>query len=187
MEVFDAELWAIGLALEVRIEKRDTLQRHWMKTVAVFSDSQATIRRTALPERSLGQLLPRRINSRAQALLAHSIKKEIQSVPGNTCIPRKEEADRQVNVARNARGGTDIERPNTWASNVARWISDGRSTAKAKWEAAKCSKHFGYRLKSKAGAKRSIPMTSVKSLATRFNRPKSGHAPTGIYLKRLAL
>jgi len=28
MEVFDAELWAIGLALKVTIEMRETLQRH---------------------------------------------------------------------------------------------------------------------------------------------------------------
>ena len=28
MEVFDAKLWAIGLALEVTMEKRDTLRRH---------------------------------------------------------------------------------------------------------------------------------------------------------------
>jgi hypothetical protein len=27
-------------------------------------------------------------------------------------------------------------------------------------------------------------MTSVKSLAARFYRPKSGHAPTGAYIKR---
>jgi hypothetical protein len=39
MKVFDAELWAIGLALDVVIEKRETLQVHGVKTVAVFSDS----------------------------------------------------------------------------------------------------------------------------------------------------
>jgi hypothetical protein len=77
-----------------------------------------------------------------------------------------------------------IERPCTSASNRARRISEGRSAAKAKWEADKCSKHFGYRLKGKAGTKRPIPMTSVKSLAARFYRLKSGHAPTGVYLKR---
>jgi len=55
---------------------------------------------------------------------------------------------------------------------------------KARWEADKCSKHFSYRLKGKAGTKRTIPMTSVKSLAARFYRLKSGHAPTGVYLKR---
>jgi len=38
MEVFDAELWAIGLTLGVTIEKRETLQRHGVKTVAIFSN-----------------------------------------------------------------------------------------------------------------------------------------------------
>jgi len=38
MEVFDAELWAIGLAVDVAIEKRETLQVHGVMTVAVFSD-----------------------------------------------------------------------------------------------------------------------------------------------------
>jgi len=74
------------------------------------------------------------------------------------------------------------ERPYTSASNRARRISEGRSVAKVKWEADKCSKHFSYRLKGKAGTKRPIPMTSVKSLPARFYRLKSGYAPTGVYL-----
>jgi hypothetical protein len=53
---------------------------------------------------------------------------------------------------------------------MAKRISEGRSAAKAEWEADKCSKHFGYRLKGKAGAKRSIPLTSAKSLTARFYR-----------------
>jgi len=77
-----------------------------------------------------------------------------------------------------------LERPYTSASNRVRRISEGRSAAKAKWEADKCSKHFSYRLKGKAVTKRPVPMTSVKSLAARFYRLKSGHAPTGVYLKR---
>jgi len=44
MEVLDGELWAIGLALDVETEKRETLQVHGVKTVAVLSDSQAAIR-----------------------------------------------------------------------------------------------------------------------------------------------
>jgi hypothetical protein len=43
MEVFDAELWAIGLVLDMAFNKRETLQKHRMKTGAVFSDSQAAI------------------------------------------------------------------------------------------------------------------------------------------------
>ena len=77
-----------------------------------------------------------------------------------------------------------IERPYTAGSNRARPISEGRSDAKAKWEADRCSMHFSYRLKGKAGTKRSNPMTSVKSLAARFYRLKSGHALTEVYLKR---
>jgi len=44
MEVFDAELWEIGLVLDLAIEKRDLLQMHGVDTVAVFSYFQAAIR-----------------------------------------------------------------------------------------------------------------------------------------------
>ena len=166
------------------MEKRETLKRHGVKTVAVFSDSQAAIRRTAHLEPRPGQRLARQINRSTQALLAHGIKMEIHWVHGHSGIPGNEEADHQAIVSREARGDMEIKWPYTSASNMARRISQGRSAAKAQWEADKCSKHFGYRLKGKAGATTSIPMTSVKSLPARFYRPKSRHAPTGVYLKR---
>jgi ribonuclease HI len=184
MEVFDAELCAIGLALKVTIEKRETLQRHGVKTVAVLSHSQAAIRWTAHLEPGPVQWLARRINRRAHALLAYGIQMEIHLVPGHSSIPGNEEADRQANVTHDARADTAIEQPYTSASNLARWISEGRSATNAKWQADKCSKHFGYRLTGKAAAKRPIPMTSMKSLAARFYRLKSGHAPTRVYQKR---
>ena len=184
MEVFDAELWAIGLALGETVKRRKRLQQHGVKTVAVFSDSQAAIRRAAHLEPGPGQRLARRINRRARNLLAHGIATEIHWVPGHSGIPGNEEADRQANLARHASGSTVIEQPYTLASNRARRIYEGRSAAKAKWEADKCSKHFNYRLKGKTGTKRPVPMTSVKSLATRFYQLQCGHAPTGVYLKR---
>jgi hypothetical protein len=39
--VFGAELWAIELALGEPVKRRNRLQQHGVKTVAVFSDSQA--------------------------------------------------------------------------------------------------------------------------------------------------
>ena len=71
-------------------------------------------------------------------------------------------------MARDSSGNTLIELLYTSASNRARRISEGRSAAKAEWEADKCSKHFGYRLNSKAGTTRPIAMRSVKLLAARF-------------------
>ena len=184
MEVSDAELWAIGLALDVGIEKRETLPKHGVETVAVFRASPAAIQRMANLEPGSGQRLARRINRRARSLRAHGIATEIPWVHGNSGIPGNEDADRQANLARDASRSTVIKRPYTSASNSARRISEGRSAAKVEWDADKCSKHFSYRLKGKAGTKRRIPMTSVNSLAPSFYRVKTGHAPTGVYLKR---
>jgi len=48
--VFEAELWAIGLTLSETIRKKEPLQRNGVKTVAIFSDTQAAIRWTAISE-----------------------------------------------------------------------------------------------------------------------------------------
>jgi len=44
MEVCDAKLWAIRLALGETVMRPEALQRHAVKLVAVFSDLQATFR-----------------------------------------------------------------------------------------------------------------------------------------------
>jgi len=184
MEVSDAELWAIEVTLRKPVARAEALRAHRVTRVAVFSDSQAAIRRTVHLDPGPGLQLARAINEHTTALRAHGIEAAIHCVPGHSDIPGNEVADRQANKAREDRGCTVRQRIYTSAANRAKRISKGRTAAKAVWEADKCSKHYGYRLKGKAGSKRSVPMTSVKSLAARFYRLMSGHAPTGSYLKR---
>jgi hypothetical protein len=119
LDVSDAKLLAIGLAHEVMMEKRESLQTHRVKTVAVFCDSQAAIRRMAHLESGPGQRLSRWINRRRQALLAHGINKEIHLLVGHSGITGNEEADRQANVAPDVPGDTMIARPYTSALDMA--------------------------------------------------------------------
>jgi len=57
------------------------------------------------------------------------------------------------------------------------------AAAKTEWEEKRSSRYYGYR-NGKAGSRRSIPMRSKKSLASRYYQLKCGHAPTATYLKR---
>jgi hypothetical protein len=59
MEVYDVELWAIGVTLSESVKKRERLMENGVTIVAVFSDSQAAIRRTEHLEPGPGQPLAR--------------------------------------------------------------------------------------------------------------------------------
>ena len=61
MDVFDTELWAIGLRLYSTSENRKTLQGLELKTVAVYNESQPAIQRMAHPEPGPALRLAKRI------------------------------------------------------------------------------------------------------------------------------
>jgi len=146
VEVFDTRLWAIQLTLDVAIKKSETLQKHAVKMVAVFINSQAAIGFTAHLDPGPGQPLVRQISRSAWSLLAHGTATESHWVLGHSGIPGNNEADHLARLARDACGSTGLKQPYTSASNRAGRISEGRSAAEAKREANKCSKHFSYRL-----------------------------------------
>jgi len=58
MEVFDAELWEIRLALGVTAQRRRKLQQYGVETVAVFCNSEAAIRTMAHLELGPSQRFP---------------------------------------------------------------------------------------------------------------------------------
>jgi len=153
IEVFDAEPWAIRVTLDMAIDKRESLQLHPVKTVAVFSDSHAATRQAAHMEPGQGQQLAGQINRRARRLLAHGIATENHWIPGHSGIPGNEEADGQANLAREASGRTVLEWPYRACCIRARRISGGWSAAKVEWVADMFNKHFSYRIKGKAGTK----------------------------------
>jgi hypothetical protein len=128
MQDTDAELWDIGFAHEVAIETRETMPVHGVKTVAVFSDSQATIEQVPHLEPGPAQSPERQINRRAWSLLTHGIPTGIHWVPRHSGIPTQEAADRQVPLARDASRSTVIWQPYTSASNRARRIAVLMST-----------------------------------------------------------
>jgi len=163
-------------------------QTHGVTKVAILSDLLAATRRTEHLQPGPGQHPARWINQCARTLHEAGIETVIHCVPGHTGILGNEVADRPANLAREGhRSGTVRERVYTSAANWTRSISDANMAATAQWEADKCSKHHGYRLKGKAGSKRPIPMNSAKPLAARFYQLQSEHAPVGMYPKWFGL
>jgi len=183
MEALNAELWAIRLGLRKSIASAEALRAPAVMTMAVFSDSKAAIRLTAHLDPGPGQQLPWAINEHAWVLHAHGIEAGIHCVPGHLGILGNHEADHLAKQAWEDQCSTVHKQIYTSAVNSSRRMSEARTPPKAEWEASKPSRKYSYRLKGKARSKRSVPMTSVKSLAARFKRLQSGHEPTRTYLK----
>jgi len=93
MEVIHTKQGAIVLTLSMAIKQRETLLIYGETTVAVFSNSQATIRRTSHLATGPERRLARQIHRRARSLLAYGIASEIHWVPGDSIIPRNQDSD----------------------------------------------------------------------------------------------
>jgi hypothetical protein len=87
MEVFDAELWAIWIALKETTKKADRLLVQGVQKATVFSDSLAAARRAAHFEIGPRQQLVRWINNEARALHGHGIETEIHWILGTRGFP----------------------------------------------------------------------------------------------------
>jgi len=136
MEVYDAEQWAIRLALRESVKTRNALQTNGVMKVPVVRDSQAAIRRTEHPEPGPGQHPASQVNQCTWNLREGGIEKEIHSVRRHTGIPGSAEADHQANILNvDRRARTVLEQVNASVANRTRRIAEANTAAKAEWEA----------------------------------------------------
>jgi hypothetical protein len=77
MEIFDAALWVIWIALKETVKRGETLHSQGVQNAMISSDSQAAIRRAAHLEIGPEQQLAQWINSEARALPDNGIEIEI--------------------------------------------------------------------------------------------------------------
>jgi len=99
MGVYNAELWAIGLALRESLQKMITVQTPGETAVVIVSDLQAAIRHTEHLEPGPAHHLARWMNQWARTHREAGIETEIHWVPGHTGIPGNQKADLQANLA----------------------------------------------------------------------------------------
>lgn len=182
--MFDSARWAIRVALQLSVARPEALRAHRVTTVTVLGDFQAAIRLMAHLDPGPGQQLARAMNKHQRTFCAHTIEAAIHVVPQHLGIPGNKEADHLANTRREHRANTQHEQICNLARNGARQIWTGRRAAQVKCEADNCSKYYGYRLKGKAGRKRSVPPTHMTSRATRFCWLMCTDALTESYLKQ---
>jgi len=103
--------------------------------VAIFSNVQDASLWCAHQKSAPREGLTRQRNQRGKSILANVIEMEIHWVPGHSGIAGHKESDRQINVAFDLTGDTDIEGMYTSACNMAQEIPKGRFAAKTHWEA----------------------------------------------------
>ena len=129
-EVFDAEIFAIYQALKV-FEAREQAGRKY----AVFSDSQAAIRRAATDSMGPGQQWARAIIEVADRVMARGNEISIIWIPAHQGVPGNEVVD---GMAKTAAGDTSYEVPDqvrwqTSLPHLARRATERRAQATTQW------------------------------------------------------
>ena len=180
-EVFDAEVFAIGHALEIISERGQS-----NRTYTIFSDSQAALLRIQHDRTGPGQTL---------AVKAIAIAKEITE-RGNTLILRwtpshegvigNEQADQGAKAA--AEGERDTADHDylkqASLSHLTRITTEARTNATSEWIRNHSGRHRRYR-PPRGGKMRKDLNRAPKEQASRFYQLLSGHAATAEHLVRV--
>ena len=180
-EVFDAEVYAIGQALEI-LRERDERDTEY----TIFSDSQAALSRIQHDRTGPGQARAIQAIAAAEAITSRGNTVTLRWTPSHVGIEGNERVD---NMAKRA-ASEEEDRANPQylreasLSHLTRVTTEARSEATAEWIRSHSGRHRRYR-PPKGGKMRKNLNRTRKELASRFYQLLSGHAATAEHLRRI--
>ena len=141
-EVFDAEVFAIGQALE-ELEGR----REWDRRYTIFSDSQAALSRIQHDRTGPGQTLAVRAIALADAILLRGNTVTLKWTPSHEGISGNERADRAARRGAEGREDTVGQEYLSEASlsHLTRVTTEARANMTTEWIRNHCGRHRRYR------------------------------------------
>ena len=173
-EVFDAEIFAIGQALE-ELNGREERNRRY----TIFSDSQAALSRVQHDRTGPGQALAIKSIATAEAITQRGNSLVLRWTPSHKGIHGNERADR---TARRAAEGKEGKAGHEYLreaslSHLTRVTTETRAKATAEWIRTHCGRHRRYH-PPKGGKMRKELGKTPKEPAGRFYQLMTGHAAT---------
>ena len=180
-EVFDAEVFAIGRALEVLNDRGEESTRY-----TIFSDSQAALSRVQHDRTGPGQALAIRAINTAKSLVDRGNTITLRWTPSHEGIEGNERADEMAKRAAEEREGVASPRflKEASLSHLTRATTEARSRATAEWIRTRSGRRRRYH-PLKGGKMRKDLNRTRKELASRFYQMLSGHAATAEHLRRV--
>jgi ribonuclease HI len=182
-EVFDAELYAIWMGLA---SARDHLKEDWAgaKSITIFTDAQAALKRIRNDDPGPGQWLARRILRTERQLRQAGWTTEFRWVPGHKGVEGNEVADQWAKDGAGYSGAERLPREEesiTSLAHVARGISERKWSEHMGWVKERCRGKRYYLLRDR---QRTDPVASraQKTIASRFYQLRLNKAPIGPYL-----
>jgi ribonuclease HI len=187
-EVFDAELYAIWLGLKATRDHQVEWAAVGPKSITIFTDSQAALKRIKNDDPSPGQWLARRILRAERQLRQTGWTTEFRWVPGHKGVEGNEAADRWAKAGAAGALGADWlpreEESITTLAHVARGVTEKKWEEHLAWVKERCRGKRYYLLKER---QRTDPVASSakKAIASRFYQLRMGKAHTGPYLAKI--
>ena len=180
-EVFDAEVFAIGQALE-ELNGRE----EWDKRYTIFSDSQAALSRVQHDRTGPDQALAIRAIATAEAIAQRGNTIVVRWTPSHEGITGNERADRMAKRAAEGREGEAGQEYLREASlsHLTRITTETRASTTAEWIQTHCGRRRRYH-PPRGGKMRKELGKTPKELAGRFYQLMSGHAATAEHLVRV--